>query len=497
MRARHGTAKTRHGGLRRAAVPLALIVALGWPPAAFAAAPPARGAAAAQGPVPPEAPAPAQAPAPQAPAPGAPPAAPAAPAPAGPVLTLTQAVQQALAQNPQVAAAQQAVVAAQANITTARSGLLPSISLTGTGGFGTNGSLSGVSQGVVGPASAPAGTGALSISGNLPLYDSGKTPAEVAAAQAALALAQATLRQTQQDIGLAAATDFFNVLSAERTATVRAALLTQAEQQLAQTEAKFRAGTAAQADVIQAQAQVAQAQVDLLTAQNQIATTKAALRSVLGLSAPGPVEVQEPSAPPLAPTVTADAAVAEALQNRPEIAEGTADVQASQANLTLAQIEAGLQLTLGVGAAYTPFSTNQFASNTGSYGITGTLSLPLFDAGRGAAAVTAAKANLSAAQARLSQTQLAVRQDAYQAYLNVVQGAATVTATAAAQKAADEALRVARGRYAAGVATIVEVTTSQATAAQADVNAVNALFAYETALATLQHALGRPIAAAI
>jgi len=416
--------------------------------------------------------------------------------PAAPVsaLTLDAAVQQALGHNPQVTAAQQAVVAARAGVVIARAGLLPSVSLTGTGGLGTNGTLSSVSQGVVGPGSLST-TGAVSISGNLALYDSGKTPAAVAQAEATVALAEATLRQTQQDISLSAATDFFTVLTAERTATVREALLVQAQQQLAQTEARFRAGTAAQADVIQSQAQVAQAQVDLLIAQNQISTSKAALRSVLGLEAQGSVEVQEPTAPALAPTITADAAVQQALQNRPEIAASAAQIQSNQAALTLAYIDAGVQINVGLTAGYVPFSTNTFANNTTSYGLTGTIALPLFDSGKSAAGVNAAKANLSAAQAKLAQTQLAIRQDAYQAYLAVVQGAATVTATAAAQKAADEALRVAQGRYRAGVATIVEVTTSQAAAAQADVNAVNALYSYETALSTLQHARGIPIQA--
>jgi outer membrane protein TolC len=218
---------------------------------------------------------------------------------------------------------------------------------------------------------------------------------------------------------------------------------------------------------------------------------------VLGLNAQAAVEVQEPAAPALAPAITADAAVMQALANRPEIAEGVATVQANEAAVRLAYIIAGPQVTLGVGAAYVPLSSNQFVTNTGSYGLTGTLAFPLFDAGLGKAEINAAKANLSAAQARLAQTQLAVKQDAYQAYLGVVQGAATVTATSAAQKAADQALQVAQGQYRAGVGTITQVLVAQANAAQAGVNAVNALYSYQTALATLQHAIGMPMTAAL
>lgn len=441
-------------------------------------------------------PAPTQ-PAPSQPSPPAPGSTPAQPGPQVAALTLEGAVRQALAHNPQVAAAEQSVVAARANIVTARAGLSPSISLSGTGVYGTTGSSTlsstGNSQGLFAPSTTLTTTGAVSVTGTLPIFDSGKTASAVAQAEAAVALAEATLRQTQQDIALTAATSFFAVLKAERLTTVRAAQLAQAQQQLAQAEAQFRAGTAAQADVIQAQAQVAQAQVDLLAARNQFDTSKVALRGVLAIDVQAQLDLREPAAPPSAVSLTADAAVQEALRSRAEIAAASATVRSTQGALDLAVINAGPQATVGLNTSYVPYSTNTLATNSTSYGVTATVSLPIFDSGKGQAGITAAKANLNASQAKLEQAKLTIRQDAYQAYLAAVQGAATVEATAAAQRAASEALRVAEGRYQAGVATIVEVTTSRATAAQAEVNAVNARYDYQAALSTLLHALGRPV----
>src|SRR5262249_33863281 len=199
-------------------------------------------------------------------------------APLGPALTLDQAIAHAMAQNPQVTAAQQAVAAAQQAITIARTGLEPSILLAGSGGYG-NTSINRVNtSGFVPPLVTLTPTGALVVTANYPLYDSGLTPANVAAAEASLVQAQATLRQTQQDLSLQAATAFFNVLQAEQLTTVREAQLAQAQQALAQAEAQFRAGTAARSDVIQAQSSLAQAQVNLLVAQSQIDTSKAGFR---------------------------------------------------------------------------------------------------------------------------------------------------------------------------------------------------------------------------
>jgi outer membrane protein len=417
--------------------------------------------------------------------------------PAGQVLTLEAALQDALAHNPQVLAAQQTVVAAQQNIVVARAGLAPTVTANGQGTYGTSSSTSFSASGTPAPLQSVNGTGSVSISGNLPLYDNGKTQAAVSAAEAALASAQAILRQTTQDTALSVATGYFSVLQAERLTIVRQALLASAQAQLALTQARVRAGVAAQADVIQVQAQVAQAQVDLLSAQSQIGTSKAALLAAIGADAATPVEVQAPPAPSLTVPVEASAAMQAAATNRPEVARARAAVASGQAALDQARIAAGMQVNLGVGATYVPVSTSPVLNNTVSYGLTGTVSLPLYDAGKGQAEIASAQASFHAAQAQLDAAVLTARQNAYQAYLTAVQDAAQVTATQAAQAAAEQALQVAEGRYRAGVGTIVEVITARAQAAQAEVNAANAVYNYQSALAALQHAQGLPVQAGV
>ena len=199
--------------------------------------------------------------------------------------------------------------------------------------------------------------------------------------------------------------------------------------------------------------------------------------------------------PPGTVTASAEAAMQTAETTPPEVAKAQAAVSSEQAALDLARVAAGPQVTVGVGTTYTPLSTSPVLNNATSYGVSATVSLSLYDSGKGRAEIGAAQAALQGAQAQLRGERLAVRQDAYQAYLSAVQAAANIQATQAAKAAADEALRVAEGRYRAGVGTIVELITARAQAAQADVNAVNGLYAYETALATLRHAEGLPIQA--
>lgn len=435
----------------------------------------------------------AQAPQPPAPQPPAMPG-PAAPAPfAAPVqtFTLAQAVQATLTQNPQILADRQTLEAAQQNVLVAKSGFGPMLTLNGSGAAGTTNTVNTV------PLPAETATGSATVSGNLLVFDNGKTKALVETAEASVSSAQAVLRQDEQNLALEAGTQFFTVLSDEGVADVDQQVLNQAQEQLDLTEAQVRAGVAAQADVIQAQATVAQAQVSLLNARATILTAKAALASTMGQNTTAVIEVTSPVPPAPQVTVTADQVLAAALQNRPEIAAANAVVQAAQAALDTAYVNAGPQVSVNVGAGYTPLSSGVGYTNTASYGLTGTIALPLYDSGRGRALVAGAQAGLKSAQASLQSTVLSVRQDAYTAYLTALQAAANVTATAAAKAAADQALAVAQGQYRAGVGTIVNVIVAQTSAAQADVNATTAVYSYESALVTLQHAQGAPIVAAV
>ncbi len=410
--------------------------------------------------------------------------------PAVPSFTLDQAVQETLTRNPQVIAAQEAVAAAEQHLLAARAGFIPAITTSVTGSYGTATTLGP-------PTTDPRTSSTVSVTGTLPLYDNGRTGIAVAQAQATLAAAQATLRRTQQDVALSTANAVFAVLKAGRIAAVRQVQFNRAQEQLALAQAQVRAGTAAQADVIQAQAQVAQAQVDLLAAVAQIETSKGTLRSILAMDVLAPLEIQEPALPPTALTLTADTALREALGTRPEIAKATADIQSSTAALALAYANAGFQVVVALDTTYVLSSTNPSFANTTAWALAATLSLPFFDGGRGQAGINEAKANLRAAQALADAAQLSVRQDAYQAFLTAVQAVANLEATAAAQAAAGEALRVAEGRYRAGVATIFEVTTARVQAAQADVNAVTGRYDYQASLATLRHAVGRAIVGGI
>ena len=118
-----------------------------------------------------------------------------------------------------------------------------------------------------------------------------------------------------------------------------------------------------------------------------------------------------------------------------------------------------------------------------------------FDGGLATGREREARANRVTAQAQLTGTQLAVTSDVSQAYLNLRTAEQRVTTADAEIADAQESVRLAEGRYRAGVGTFIDVTDAQAALLTAQTNRVNAQSAVDQARAALAHAIGAPLPA--
>jgi len=400
-------------------------------------------------------------------------------------VTLEAAMASALERHPTVIAAERSLQAAEARLVQARAEMALQVGVTGRASVGTLSSTTGTPTG-----GDPTTSHNVSVGASLPLYDGGTRALQIAQAQASLEAARASLAAARQDVVLAAAQAYFTVLRAQRTVEVREAAARTAQAQVEQAEAFFRAGTAAQADVIRARAAAASAQAELVAARGQVETTLASLRSAMAIPLDRPVSVTDPAVPAL-PTIAAAEASTEAVRQRPEVARAEADLRSADAALRLARLAAGLQVSISANTSVqvTP------APGQAGWSVSATVSHPLVDAGRAKAAVAEAAANLEAASARRDATILQVQTQAYQAVVGLGAASARVEATRVSAEASQEALRVTEGRYRAGVGTLVEVLSAQADAAEARVAAVQALYDLHQAVVNLQYARGRALMA--
>ena len=155
-------------------------------------------------------------------------------------------------------------------------------------------------------------------------------------ARAALRSAEFALAQLRQQLSArtAQAYDGYLVALRHRDDFRQAKALSQ--DFLAKTEARFRAGTAAELDVVKAKVDLAQAENDLIANERAIATSRATLARLLALPLGSPFEPTDVlSAPPPLPDL--DSLEALALQSRPEIKGLAADREGAREATLLAR----------------------------------------------------------------------------------------------------------------------------------------------------------------
>ena len=394
-------------------------------------------------------------------------------------VTLRGAVDTALSQHPSVAAARQALVAAQARLVEAQAAQNIQITVTAQSSYGNT---------TASPPGGPAtNTNGVPVAASMSLIDR-QVYYQVKQAEAAVASLAASYTQARQDVSLAAAQAYFSVLQAQAVVAAREAAVARAEAQVRQATAQVAAGVAARADVLQAQATLAAAQVDLIAARNQVETARTQLQAAMGRPLTESVVVAIPIAPPVVPQ-SRDQVVAGA-PHRPEVVRSLADVAGAEAALSLAQVRADPLFTM---ATASTVDLLKDPSRQVVWTIGATVTYYLSDGGRAQATVAEARANLAAAQAKQTQALQSAQVDAITAWISLQDAQARVEAGRASETAAAEALRAAEGRYQAGVGTIVEVLVARAAAESAILSRIQAEFDAQSASLRLRYVVGQPV----
>ena len=441
-------------------------------------------------------------------------------------LSLAEAVETALRQNPSVQAALSTAQAAQARVGTARSAWLPQLNATTQVRADTS-----YQTGVAAGAEA---VNTLRYSGGLQLtqmiYDFGRTSARIGGAEAGTLAAVADSETTRSQIALRAITSFYAVLQAEALREVNRRTLEQQQQRRLQAESFFRIGTRPEIDVLIARTAVANAELALVQSDNSVWTTRTQLLEALGIqhdSQPGspPAAGASPSAeawllrplqaaasPPLpqeAVDPQVDALLEGALQNRPDYQAQRERVRQAEANVRalrgdyLPQLSLGLngQLSGSIGGLTvgTVGGTSRLDVPTAGqpgFAMTGSLSLawPILSGLSTVYGLREAHASLLAARATLDALRLSLRSQLLSALYQLRAAVRSVQAARALATQAERQLEMARGRYQAGVGNAIELGDAAVTTAGAEGQRVQAEYALYSARATLLWHLGQLIA---
>jgi outer membrane protein TolC len=401
-------------------------------------------------------------------------------------LSLADAIALALRQQPTLRAARQSEVAALSRIPQAQATYYPRFDWVTAGNasefFSTTANRTIRSDSL-----------STAIQAKQLIYDFGKTAALVDDARAGARVAGDETTRIRDLIVQNVRQAYFGLLQARRLVGVADAALARAELNLRSARGFFEVGTKPKSDVTKAEVEVATARVNVIRARNNVRLAETSLANALGLEATVPVEVEDIlTYEPLA--LDSPALLSEALANRPELRQAQARIDSARAQL--ARARAGflpdLTATGSVGGAAGEFDFAAVADLKQTWAVGVNLTWNLFEGWFSVNRIRETEALLETARANAEALELQVRLEVEQAYISVVEAAERIGATEKAVESARENLRLAQGRYDAGVGTILELTEAQLNLTNAEADQVRALTDYRVGLAVLDRVVARP-----
>lgn len=403
-------------------------------------------------------------------------------------LTADEAAKIAIHYQQSLAAAQASVLAAKGQLQQAKAGLYPT--LVATGSYTRSETFRPApdqSPGTGSSSSSPGFVDGLAV--KQLIFDFNHTRDVVHQSGALAGVSQLNYTKAVSDLVYQVKQGFYTYVQNEHLVTVNQANVTNTTYQLALAKARLNVGVGQPADLVQAETNLANAQQALVQARATASASRATLALLMGLDPRTPIVAGE-DREPIAQEDDMNALTDQALKQRPEILAAATALDAARFGYRAALTQDAPVLSLNLSATGRG-TRDPLNTSGGSAGIS--LSWPIDDGGVQAGSIKIAKASIQTANANQTIVAQQVVNDVTQAWLQLKSALARKVITAAQVQNALEGVRIAQGRYEAGLGTFIDVTTAQALLVTAQTNDVSAATSIDLARAALSHATGRQV----
>lgn len=402
-------------------------------------------------------------------------------------LTLADAEAIALKNNPQISVARLEALISHQQVRVARSAFFPTATLNITGVAADQGSrisAGGLNNPVIYDRAA-AGVNVAAL-----ITDFGRTSNLTGSAEERAKAQDENSAATRAQILLAVDQAFYGSLEAQ--ALLRVAQETVDSRAIvakkvgALTEAKLKSDL----DSSFANVNLAKARLLQLEAQNDLQDSLAALSALLGYPDLQNLELVEEQQPPLAaPPADAAPLIAEALQQRPEVAAFRHDLAASQ-KFSHAEHDLSRPTVSALGAVgAAPARATQLSDWYGAGGVN--ISIPIFDGFQFDARAKAADLGAEASRQRLVNLQNNFARDVRTSWQSSRNAYDRLDVTKQLSDQANLSLQLAQARYNLGLSSIVEFTQAELDKTEADIADTDAHYQYRLSQIVLLFTLGR------
>jgi len=434
-------------------------------------------------------------------------------------LSLGAAVDRALA-GEEVSLAQGRRDAAGAAVTSARSGGLPTLRLSGT----FNHVYENARAQAVGQIFNQPNTYTTNATLSLPLFQGGRVAYGTRAAVRLRDAAGADVEATRADVTVLVLRAYLAAQLAERLVAIQDTNLTLAEARLRQVEQFERGGRASRYEVLRARVELANLQPAAIAARGQRDLALVELRRLTNLPEEQPVRLTTglDAAAVEAIAVAADAAEADsaALSALPEVQAARFRAAASRAQVRVAAAQTLPTLSLNLVSGYQAFPpsltfpfkggaleeidcpdgspadrvcTQQNGGWFSDRSVQLVVNWPVFDGLRGRGDVRQARAGQFVAETQARQALETARLEAVRARTELARARAVFQAGRQTAAEAEEAYRLATLRFSRGLGTQLDVSDAQLALLTARTNEARAVYDLYLAAAEVARALGRPV----
>jgi len=407
-------------------------------------------------------------------------------------LTLNKALKTAFERNPSIAASRFQIDAVDAMVTQATAAYYPQLSNM-TNVYRVGGDL----PDALGGAMAHGGSGGIDLESpfnlyntNLfvsqHLYDFGRTPGKLDQSRFNLSSTQKDLQGTIADVVRDVKQAYFEVLKKQRLVKVEEESLEIHTKHLNQARALHKAGLRPKIDVTKGLVDRAKTKLKLVKAKFAVRTAKIDLENILG-DPPLPEEytLATISSSPPEPT-DMDSMILQAIRLRPEVASLNDQVKSAEAQIRVA--ESGYWPTVTADGGYGLMNTKFPLKDYWLGGVT--LKWEIFSGFETKGKQREARARHERLKAKLKKLELAVVREVSRAFIDVLEASETIDTVKVTLDEAKENMRLADGRYQAGLSNSIEFADAELTLTSAKSDLVQATYQYLQSYANLERAVG-------
>lgn len=329
------------------------------------------------------------------------------------------------------------------------------------------------------------------LSASYLLYDFGGRDANRKQAEALLAAANLGHETVVRDLFREAVSAYYRLVIARGAVIAARESEAAALETVKASEARVKAGAAVPADRLQAQTAYSQRRLERIRSEGEAATLQGELASLMSLPADAPLELSEPgellSGLLLENSMEATGLLIEiAKQRRPELAAAESRVVANRAAVRAAKAAGRPVLTAQADTRYV--DSGPADGWDSSIGVN--VSVPLFTGYKTTYRVRAAQEQVKQAEAERDRVENAVALDVWRGWQALKTGGEAYVQALDLLESAQAAEKLTRGRYQAGLGSVLDVLNAQTNTAFARQTQLQTRYSLDIARADLARAVG-------